>query len=31
MQFVTELNGVSWWYDEATEEIMPQFEDCIGG
>ena len=30
-QFISQDTGISWWYDEATEDISFEFEDCIGG
>jgi len=31
MEFLELGSGLSWWYNEQTEEMEFQFEDCLGG
>lgn len=31
MDYLASGNGLIWWYEEATEEITYDYEDCLGG
>lgn len=30
-EFLAQDGGISWWFDEQAEDIMIQYEDCLGG